>query len=87
MKTQKDRILEYLEKHDEGLNSYYATYEMRIKQAPTRVKELKNAGYTISKKFNKDGSVNWYLISKPPRLIRHYVFKDDGTAEILEEMV
>jgi hypothetical protein len=59
METQQKRILDRL--REGGLNSYIATYEMRIKQAPTRIKELKEAGYKIVSRRRKDRSVDWLL--------------------------
>lgn len=63
MKTQRQKILDRLK---EGkLNSYVATYDMRIKQAPTRIRELKDEGYKISSTPKKDRSVDWELEELP----------------------
>lgn len=69
--TQQQVIIKYLQEHSEGLNSYIATYSVlypeiypkKIKQAPTRIKELKVKGYSIAPVRNKDRSVNWILVS------------------------
>ena len=59
--TQQERILNALKIRPNGLNSYVATYEMKIKQAPTRINELRNKKYNIVSVPNSDGSVNWIL--------------------------
>jgi hypothetical protein len=62
--TQQDKLLIELKKGK--VNSYFATYNMRIKQAPTRIKELKEQGYNIVSKPNRaNRSVDWELVSKP----------------------
>jgi len=63
MKTQQQRILERLKVGK--LNSYEATYEMRIKQAPTRLRELRELGYQIVSIPQKDRSVDWELTDVP----------------------
>jgi len=61
--TQRSKILKVLK---EGrLNSYTATYNMKIKQAPTRIKELKELGYKILSLRNKNRSVDWILVGLP----------------------
>lgn len=60
--TQRDRILkEIKDRGQKGLNSYFATFALGIKQAPTRVRELKDAGYKFKTIGNPDRSVNWIL--------------------------
>ena len=59
----RDKILERLKQGK--LNSYEATHTMRVKQAPTRVKELREAGYKISSVTLPDRSVDWYLDELP----------------------
>lgn len=61
--TQRQRILDILK--NGKLNSYVATYELRIKQAPTRVRELRESGYKIVSTTNKDRSVDWELTELP----------------------
>lgn len=63
MTTQRNRILDYLKIHGR-LNSYYATYSLNIKQAPTRVRELRDMGYAITSKPEPDRSVTWVLDSQ-----------------------
>jgi len=65
--TQQEQILSYLREHNEGLNSYYATYTLGIKQAPTRILELRRMGYVIVPTNNVDRSVTWHLISESAR--------------------
>lgn len=78
--TQRQRILnELIDLKEVGLNSYYATYDLRIKQAPTRIWELKKEGFVIETKSNKDGSVNWTLIAHPPKIVKTYIDKGNNT--------
>jgi len=79
MKTQRNRILERLKEGQ--LNSYEATYEMRIKQAPTRIKELKDRGYNITSVPNKDRSVTWVLDYQEPKP-KQYIF-ENGVAKLI----
>jgi hypothetical protein len=75
--TQRERILEALK---EGkLNSYYATYQMRIKQAPTRIKELREDGFNIVSTTNKDRSVDWELVSIPDKYRSYRMEVDPST--------
>lgn len=79
--TQKDKILNEIK--DKGyLNSFYATYEMGIKQAPTRVWELiHQCGYDIKSRPAKNDSVDWYLATGPKRDKKpEWVFTQDGRA-------
>lgn len=62
-KTQKQQILDKLKQGK--LNSYTATFEMRIKQAPTRIKELRESGYKIKSTTKNDRSVDWELTEIP----------------------
>lgn len=61
--TQKERLLAELKLHP--VNSYYATYELRIKQAPTRIQELQEEGYPIESVRKPNRSVDWVLKEKP----------------------
>ena len=66
MKSQRDKILELL-KSNEKVNSYELTYKYHIKQAPTRVYELRELGYDIyTSPANADGSVDYSLLKKTP---------------------
>ena len=61
--TQHNQILEILKQCGrEGMNSWF--YRTRFIQLPVRVKELKEKGYLIVSKKNKDTSVNYILLSK-----------------------
>lgn len=61
--TQQKRILELLIKAgDMGVNSYDLTYLHHIKQAPTRVKELRLQGHEITSETLKNRSVQYRLI-------------------------
>ncbi len=61
--TQQQRILARLK---EGkLNSFEVTYEMRIKQGPARVQELRLMGYKILSIPKRDRSVDWKLVGVP----------------------
>lgn len=59
--TQQTKLHELLlEKGNEGVNSWDATYKFNIKQAPTRKSELANDwGCLFTRKRNRNGSVNW----------------------------
>ena len=60
--TQQERLLKELWKGK--VNSYSATYSMRIKQAPTRIRELREKGYKIISIPKNDKSVDWELEDK-----------------------
>lgn len=76
--TQQQRLLEALrEAGSEGVNSYYATYKMNIKQAPTRLFEIKQMGFAIIKRRNNDGSVNW-ILAHEPKQYRSQDYKPTG---------
>jgi hypothetical protein len=60
--TQQQTILKRLK--DGPLNSYEATFQLRIKQAPTRIKELRQQGYSIISRPRKDRSVDWVLVQE-----------------------
>lgn len=62
MTTQREKIIKEIQ--EKGfLNSYYATYVLGIKQAPTRVHEIKKMGYDIQSRPSSkhDNSVDWYF--------------------------
>lgn len=60
--TQRDEVLELLQQAGPGgVNSYALTYAYGIKQAPTRIKELKESGHNISSIPQKDRSVQYIL--------------------------
>ena len=76
--TQQETLLLALKQSTNGVNSYYATYNMRIKQAPTRIKELREKGYIINSVTNPDRSVNWILSGVPSiKKTQQYVFIDN----------
>ena len=89
--TQQQLLLKELRKG--AVNSYYATYDLRIKQAPTRIKELRGQGYEITSIQQKDRSVNWVLthapkINEETRSVRNgdeWIFYPDGRAVLKEE--
>ena|SRR5258706_16217458 len=69
-KTQQQKLLNAMKNRPMGVNSFLATYQMGIKQAPTRIRELKEQGYNIISHVNKDRSVNWILANtsyRPPK--------------------
>lgn len=87
--TQQSKLLEALKQGP--VNSYKATYIMGIKQAPTRIKELRDSGIKINSVIKKDRSVDWVLASdsvvpaQSPRLEDIYVFGADGVARLKVE--
>ena len=80
--TQQERLLKELWKGK--VNSYSATYSFRIKQAPTRIRELKDKGFNIVSIRKTDGSVDWELQSSPKAIVepkvpmKEVVVKEDG---------
>lgn len=69
MKTQKEKIIEHIEKYG-SITSFEAYMDLGITQLATRISELKEKGYEfetewITKK-NKDGAVvsfkKYYLV-------------------------
>lgn len=61
--TQQEKILNLLRQTGSvGVNSYDLTYKYSIKQAPTRIKELKELGYKIVSVRQKNRSVNYVLV-------------------------
>lgn len=71
MKTQKEKIIEHIEKYG-SITSFEAYMDLGITQLATRISELKEKGYEfetewITKK-NKDGAVvsfkKYYLADK-----------------------
>jgi len=85
--TQRQRIINVLiENREQGLNSYFATYQMRIKQAPTRIWEIKKEGYRIITIPQKDGSVNWILEAYPPKVVKTYEF-EGANAKVTEKTI
>ena len=84
--SQRQKLLNMLMENKElGVNSYDATYKYSIKQAPTRIFELKEQGFEITKTDNKDGSVNWVLEAYPPKVVKDYRF--EGNKAIITERV
>jgi hypothetical protein len=86
MITQQEKVLALLREAGlMGVNSYDLTYKYSIKQGPTRLKELKEAGHMIGVRRNKDRSVTYILLKKKPQkeTIKpqiHYEFDDKGFA-------
>lgn len=67
MKTQQEKILALLQQAGIlGINSYDLTYKYSCKQAPTRIKELKELGYQIVSKQKPNRSVQYILLGKSP---------------------
>jgi len=90
--TQKQKILNILRQEgSKGLNSY--EWRHIALQLPTRIFELKQAGYLITEKTNHDRSVNYFLIQEPtaatapqkPNYEEMYNFTNDGRAVLREE--
>lgn len=63
--TQQARILQLLrETGEKGLNSYDLTYTYYIKQAPTRINELREQGFKITSHLRPNRSVQYILHEK-----------------------
>jgi hypothetical protein len=82
MISQRNKLLNKL-KEEGRVNSYFATYQMKIKQAPTRIYELRAMGYNITRLPKSDGSVDWELEAKA-RVEVNWAFTKDGRAIIKE---
>lgn len=66
--TQQNKILELL-RTNEKVNSHDLTYKYSIKQAPTRIHELREQGHTILKSQPlKNGSVDYYMLTNEPEV-------------------
>lgn len=64
-KNQRQRILELLKQFGtNGVNRYDLTYKHGIKQAPTRVKELRVEGYQITSRRKRNQSVDYILLGE-----------------------
>ncbi len=69
-----------------GVNSYDLTFVHGIKQAPTRVREMRVGGYLIKSRRNRDASVNYILlgeVSKNPSEVTTAPQK--GIADVIRE--
>lgn len=62
--TQQQIILKLLKDSPNGVNSYDLTFIHSIKQAPTRVRELKEKGYLIKSSRNRNASVTYHLLGE-----------------------
>jgi hypothetical protein len=72
--TQQRRILQLLVENPDGVSSFHLTFELRpgIKQAPTRIFELKRQGFRIeSIPYRTESGVRtvMYRLGTPSRLI------------------
>lgn len=68
--TQQNKILNLLKQMGSvGINSYDLTYIHSIKQAPTRVKELRLQGYSIISKPLSNRSVQYILTPTVSKLL------------------
>lgn len=59
--SQRDRIMGLLRRGP--VNSYDLTYRHHIKQAPTRIFELRKRGVQILSKKRADHSVDYHLLA------------------------
>ena len=81
--TQKQILLNLLKQNGRaGVNSYDADYIYHIKQAPTRIFELRQLGHSIVARTNKNKSVNWiltnYFETSQPTLEKTIEWEFDG---------
>lgn len=86
MKTQRNKVLDLLlEAGTRGVNSHDLTYIFSIKQAPTRVKELREAGYNIVSETLPNKSVQYVLDGVPlkDRPFR-YVFEGNTARRVYQ---
>jgi hypothetical protein len=62
--TQQQTVLRLLQEAGTlGVNSYALTYVHGIKQAPTRIKELRDQGYSIESNTQLNRSVTYVLLA------------------------
>lgn len=81
--TQREEVLYLLrEAKDAGVNSYTFTYSHSIKQAPTRIKELRLEGYNIISKPEKNRSVTYVLVHEKPNIQKENDFEWDFSTGI-----
>ena len=84
--TQRKILLNELKRAGSiGVNSFYATYTLKIKQAPTRIYEL-SRDHLIKSVKKGDKSVNWVLLDNNLRKDRpfHYEFKDNTAFKVFD---
>jgi len=63
--NQRQRILELLRQSgNDGVNSYDLTFKFGVKQAPTRIRELKDEGLIIKSRRRRDKSVDYILLGE-----------------------
>lgn len=93
--TQRELTLDLLRISGQmGVNSYDLTYKYSIKQAPTRIRELKQEGHTIVSRKNRDRSVTYILFKEKPLESNprakssgsDYVVGLDGVARLKEDI-
>lgn len=80
MNTQQNKVLELLKSRGYlGVNSYDLTYVHSIKQAPTRISELKEKNHVIISRREKNRSVTYILVASPisPEIIATMPNKDE----------
>jgi hypothetical protein len=64
--NQRNKVLELLQNAGaNGINGYDLTYRHKIKQAPTRIFELREQGYAIESRKNPNKSVTYILLGSP----------------------
>lgn len=82
--TQRQKLLELLRKAGaSGINSHDATYIYGIKQAPTRILELKEEGYEIhTTPPLKNRSVIWTLTFVPEQKKKIIDWRFEGNTAI-----
>lgn len=68
---QRDFVLELLRKAGtRGVNSHDLTYVHSIKQAPTRIHELKEEGFLITTRKRNNRSVDYILLGQPGQPVK-----------------
>lgn len=78
MNTQQEKVLLLLKNAgSRGVNSWDLTYLHAVKQAPTRVKELKEKGNKIFSRTEKNKSVTYILLQGPKIPARGLKIKDE----------
>lgn len=63
MNIQREKVLTLLQNAgSRGVNSWDLTYLHAVKQAPTRISEIKDLGYSIKTRHEKNKSVTYFLV-------------------------
>lgn len=91
--NQKQIILGLLKQYPQGINRAWVTDKFQIMDVPTRISELKDDGYSIGKKTEKNRTATYFLIKDKKTSSKsiveptktRYIFKGNTAIQISEE--